>query len=53
MEHWLRTFIDQKKSFLAGNKEDDTESNKFDDKENNLSITNPPVTKHKERSETK
>ncbi|CAG8757922.1 1602_t:CDS:1, partial [Dentiscutata heterogama] len=48
MKQWLRVFINQKKCSATNN------NNEMSiDKENDLEITNPPVTKHKGRSETK
>ncbi|CAG8808813.1 31602_t:CDS:1, partial [Racocetra persica] len=48
MKQWLRAFIDRKKCSATNN------NNEMSiDKENNLEITNLPVTKHKGRSETK
>ncbi|CAG8701146.1 16197_t:CDS:2, partial [Racocetra persica] len=48
MKQWLRAFIDRKKCSATNN------NNEMSiDKENDLEIANPPVTKHKSRSETK
>ncbi|CAG8628532.1 13050_t:CDS:1 [Dentiscutata erythropus] len=50
MIQWLRTFINQKKHCLVQPNESESENV---NKENNLTVANPPITKHKGRPETK
>ncbi|CAG8629209.1 33264_t:CDS:1, partial [Racocetra persica] len=51
MVHWLRTFINKKKRQLT---QTSAQNNEFEeDEKENLTVANPPITKHKSRPETK
>ncbi|CAG8823417.1 36919_t:CDS:2, partial [Gigaspora margarita] len=52
MKQWLKAFIDRKKSSTTNNV-NKNENEMSVDSENNLEVTNPPVTRHKGRRETK